>query len=348
MSTFTSTFTASNGAQSKTLAYTFTVYATSPITLSATFPTSPKVGDAVNFDVTATLANGATGTLTITQDTLPAGLSLGATSQVDANHYKATVSGTLTTAATGTTNFGATGGSVAAQELAWNWTVSAAPSGPTRVALVQAHGSSVTGAVGAFDFPAVDIKAGDLLVVQYTCPFNRYITTLSDGQLNSYGVDIQWNSVTGTKTDSQIWHAVANADATSVVLHAVLNGTVGAFSAFLLVYRKTGTTWGVDTPNVKHLAAVYTNTAVTTPVSTSGPAIVSMLIGNDQYDNAAVTTGTWTGATKVADGPSGYGGVIGTSGEYIADAALSGMSMGAGFDGSYVYKDLLAVPFTFT
>jgi hypothetical protein len=131
------------------------------ITLSATFPTSPKVGDVVNFDVTATLANGATGTLTITQDTLPAGLSLGATSLVDATHYKATVSGTLTTAATGTTSFGATGGSVAAQALEWDWTVSAAASSPVLVQLANKSPSSTTDSI-PLDSPAT---AGNALVL---------------------------------------------------------------------------------------------------------------------------------------------------------------------------------------
>lgn len=96
------------------------------VTLSATFPSSPHVGDTVNFDVTATLVGGATGALTVNVDQLPAGLTLGSTSQVDATHFKATVSGTLTTVQDIAATFGATGGSVAATPLVHEFNVQAA------------------------------------------------------------------------------------------------------------------------------------------------------------------------------------------------------------------------------
>jgi hypothetical protein len=96
------------------------------ITLSATFPSNPHVGDTVNFDVIATLVDGATGTPTIMVDQLPAGLTLGTTSQADATHYKATVSGTYTTAQAGTSTYSVTGGSVAAAPLVHGYNVQAA------------------------------------------------------------------------------------------------------------------------------------------------------------------------------------------------------------------------------
>lgn len=130
------------------------------ITLSASFPSSPHVGDTVNFDVTATLVDGATGTPTITVDQLPAGLSLGSTSMVDATHYKATVPGTLTTAQTITSTFGATGGSVAATPLAHEFDVTEA--GAT-VDLVDCGHSANSGTTVNMSVP-VSVAAGDTIL----------------------------------------------------------------------------------------------------------------------------------------------------------------------------------------
>lgn len=131
------------------------------ITLSATFPSSPHVGDAISFDVTATLVDGATGTPTINViDPLPAGLSLGSTSMVDATHYKATVSGTLTTVQDITGTFGTTGGSPNATPLAHEFNVTAAATTITKV------GTPVifTATSGNLPLPT-GCQAGDVLVI---------------------------------------------------------------------------------------------------------------------------------------------------------------------------------------
>lgn len=131
------------------------------ITLSAAFPSSPHVGDAINFDVTATLTDGATGTPTITVDQLPAGLSLGSTSMVDATHYKATVSGTLTTVQNVTSTFGATGGSVSATPLVHAFSVTAASSAITFVGA-----TTFTATSGNMALPAGCV-AGDVVLFSY-------------------------------------------------------------------------------------------------------------------------------------------------------------------------------------
>jgi hypothetical protein len=115
------------------------------ITLSAPFPATPHVGDIISFDVTATLVDGATGTLTITVDTLPAGLSLGSTSMVDSTHYKATVSGTLTTVQDVTSTFGATGGSVGSTPLVHAFNVQATASIAKFIQGNQANSASIAG-----------------------------------------------------------------------------------------------------------------------------------------------------------------------------------------------------------
>jgi hypothetical protein len=130
------------------------------ITLYAAFPATPHVGDVVSFDVTATLVDGATGTLTITVDTLPAGLSLGGTSMVDATHYKATVSGTLTTVQNVTSTFGATGGSVSATPLVHAFNVTAAST-----VIVQVGSATIfTATSGNLTLPT-GCQAGDVLVI---------------------------------------------------------------------------------------------------------------------------------------------------------------------------------------
>lgn len=353
MSTFTSTFTASNGAQSKTLAHTFTVYATSPITLSATFPTSPKVGDAVNFDVTATLANGATGTLTITQDTLPAGLSLGATSQVDANHYKATVSGTLTTAATGTTNFGATGGSVAAQELAWNWTVSAAPSGPTRVAQQMIVGTS---GVSSVAFDAVDLLAGDLVVIKYGCPFsNRYINSITQSSgSNTYG-DALNSDPTNHVSVQQIQYAFAAEDAAACVITPNFNGSIDTFGCALEVYRApAGKTWTFEAAASQIVADPGQNPddISTSAITLAGNGVIAIWCGNTRdgfiCNNIAQTPG------DVVAKADSLGSTVGFSGEYLFTDGLAEQVVSAGIGGNtgsggenWTIKRLLVAPFTY-
>lgn len=132
------------------------------ITLSATFPSSPHVGDTVSFDVTATLVGGATGALTVTVDQLPAGLALGTTSQVDATHYKATVSGTLTNVQDITSTFGATGGSVAATSLVHDFNVTAATA--TAPGYVVGAADYVYPGVSAVPLPA-GCQAGDFVVI---------------------------------------------------------------------------------------------------------------------------------------------------------------------------------------
>jgi hypothetical protein len=131
------------------------------------------VGDAASFDVVATLTNGATGPLTITVDALPDGLSLGSTSQVDATNYKATVSGTYTTVETGTSTYGATGGSVAATPLVHAFNVAA--SGTATPSLVQStvHNDNANSLSLSF---VNDTAASNLLVAVVTIPNNHTIT----------------------------------------------------------------------------------------------------------------------------------------------------------------------------
>lgn len=130
------------------------------ITLSAPFPATPHVGDTVNFDVTATLVDGATGTPTITVDQLPDGLTLGATTMVDATHYTATVSGTLTTVQDITCTFGATGGSVAATPKTHEFNVTEAGAS---VELVDCGHSANSGTTVNMSVP-ISVAAGDTIL----------------------------------------------------------------------------------------------------------------------------------------------------------------------------------------
>jgi hypothetical protein len=109
------------------------------ITLSATFPANLHVGDTGSFVVTATLEDGATGSLTITGSSLPDGMTVGDTEENTDGTFSATVSYTLTTEQTVTASFGATGGSVAATALVHEFDVQAAAGAAT---VVQIKGSS--------------------------------------------------------------------------------------------------------------------------------------------------------------------------------------------------------------
>ncbi len=341
MSTFTSTFTASNGAQSKTLAHTFTVYATSPITLSATFPASPKVGDAVNFDVTATLADGATGTLTITADTLPAGLSLGATSQVDATHYKATVSGTLTTAATGATNFGATGGSVAAQTLEWDWTVSAAASGPELVRIFPFTFSDYHATTIPFD---VGVQAGDKVILLVSTSANRTVSSITNPAGTAWVKDA---SIQGANsTYAECWSADITADAAS--WQPVLTPSASGYF-HITVYLVRGKTIALDAANVVTNSEIVTGAQTVTigPYSTSGPALVFLELRTYCTSGTGqVTIGDshfTTDHTDLFASRNSY-----TEAHALFDAAQSGNTLDVTTAGGNTTVSRIIVPYTYS
>jgi hypothetical protein len=193
------------------------------ITLYAAFPPTPHVGDVDSFGVTATLANGATGTLTITVDVLPAGLTLGATTMVDATHYKATVSGTLTTVQNVTSTFGATGGSVGATPLVHAFNVTAASTGVIPVgtpAALSGPGSSIPIPSGC--------QAGDLMLLSY---ISNVAPTMPTGSTAIVADAVTWTP-TFTNHTGSYGYFLTSADITAGSVAWTNNAFTAATASF--------------------------------------------------------------------------------------------------------------------
>jgi hypothetical protein len=261
------------------------------ITLSATFPSSPHVGDTVNFDVIATLVGGATGTLTIGVDQLPAGLTLGATSQMDATHYKATVSGTLTTVQDITGTFDATGGSVAATSLTHEFNVQASATGLSVLA-VQSFALTTTTLSKPVMFS--NVKAGDQIVViafgqgSASAPFT---VAPIDDQNDTYATTGDFASSGSTDMTSALATVAADAATLTVTVKSAVATYMGGS-----VYLLRGGTLSIDTADViKATGVTGTPDRTIGPYSSSGRAFfVALLYG---FISGTAHTLATTGAT---------------------------------------------------
>jgi len=301
--TVSSTFTASNGTQSATVVHEFSVagsaatsigagalaftgaaldeniVASPAIALAATFPSSPHVGDSVNFDVTATLVFGATGTPTITVDQLPAGLSLGSTSMVDATHYKATVSGTLTTAQGITSTFGTTGGSPNATPLAHTFNVAAAATSATFVGANTFKSTS-----GNAPLPPGG-QSGDWLFI---APTTNAVVTLS-APASPYAIPVigDFNyTPSGNNRHLAVW-------AYKLTATDITNGyvaiTTNAGRSQLIVARSSQATNPVDVSNTAIAAATTPSSVTVGSITTTVDGALLLLI---DVMSGTSTTGT--------------------------------------------------------
>lgn len=303
--------------------------------------TAGTVGGTYSKTIVATLVDGATGPVTITASPLPAGLTLSGTTDNGNGTYAATVSGTPTTATSSTavtTSIGASNGTLS-PTVSHVWSIASATSSPVRVAAAvwAATGSSGTSCV----LPAVPVQPGDLIVVKFSSPFTA-ATGITDSAGNAYTLD----KADTTHARASVWHAIAAATSASLVV-TVAHASVGARLADVTVYRKSGATWSVDTTNL-FSATFVASTPLSASVNASGQAVLAGLFGLENY-GTSFTASPWTGMSLVETMTDGYGGVAGSSAEYISTAALSSFAISATFTPAPSdWQTLIVVPYLYT
>lgn len=268
------------------------------ITMSATFPTSPRVGDTVSFDVTATLVDGATGTPTITVDQLPDGLALGGTSMVDVTHYKATVSGTLTTVEDVTATFGATGGSVAATPLVHAFSVKAAGS----MNVVQIATTQRATAAGApIPLTLASVKKDDLIVavLNYNTTQPTWVFNVTDTDNNVYGALASALGGGGAR-DIYTWSAIAANDVTNLEVDVSIVGHSIA-GMFTLYQIRGGKVVASDCVSASYVTLQSQATDLTSPafnVSDGGfviaPSAIYISAQSPTFDPILPSAGNYT------------------------------------------------------
>lgn len=242
------------------------------ITLSATFPSNLHVGDTGSFVVTATLVDGATGTLTITADTLPDGMTLGTTTDNGDGTFSATVSYDLTTEQDVTATFSATGGSVAATPLVHEFVVQEQVTTPVPAQYARAYtnssaaltfGASSDGSGDAWTTP----QAGSVLLLAFAAGRGQVgyspgpdWNVIDDSMLQGTSgteraVYVYWKYADGTESTVSIASGPVIADLFEVRganASAPINKAGGAFSES----NDATVTFGPQTPTVGGTLAI--------------------------------------------------------------------------------------------
>lgn len=195
------------------------------ITLSGTLP-APTVGTAYSGSVTATLVDGATGTLTITVDQLPAGLALGATTNNGDGTFTAPVTGTPTTQQTITSTFNATGGSVNATPLAHQFVVGVAS--PVLVQQIVVAGNFTTSNTLAFKQA---VTAGNTLLLGAHSTSTATFTAPSGWSL------IRSQAISGDSGGGTIDYYQRTSDGTETGVSGSWSGAIKSNSLFVQEYE---------------------------------------------------------------------------------------------------------------
>lgn len=162
------------------------------ITLAAdpSFPASLHVGDTGSFNLIATLADGATGSLTITAENLPDGMTLGSTTDNGDGTFSATVSYDLTTEQDVTATFSATGGSVAATPLTHEFVVQTQVTTPVPAQYARAYTNSSSG----LTFGASSDGSGDAWTTPQAGSVLLLVFAAGRGQVG-YSPGPDWNVI---------------------------------------------------------------------------------------------------------------------------------------------------------
>jgi hypothetical protein len=189
-----STFSATNGTQTKTLADTITVAAPSGLTFSTTLP-SGVVGEEYSGSVTVSRQPHASGTMTISLDTgstLPDGLTLGSTTDNGDNTWTADITGTPTAEGSTSLTFKATDG-VQTGTKPTSISVAAAPAISITASLPDAViGYAYTGSVTAQN---INGATGSITITVDSLPAGLTLGSTTDNGDGTFTA-----SVTGTPT----------------------------------------------------------------------------------------------------------------------------------------------------
>lgn len=253
-------------------------------------PASLIVGTPASYAVSAHNVNGASGAITITAPSLPAGLSIGATT--GSGPYTATISGTPTTAASAA-DFAITA-SNGTQSTSANWNVKVNAAAGASPALSGHSGLSNSARQSSLVFPIpAGASAGDYALICVNRDGTTSPTTPSGWTLLNTGTasaDGQRASIYGK--------ALIAADISAGSVTVALGGTNWA----------TGTisTWsGVDTANVKTTMATTGSSSASKPITMTATGVTGVVAGSILVacfcrDSNDPVSGTWPAA------PSGW------------------------------------------
>lgn len=261
------------------------------ITLSANFPTNLTQGDAVNFDVTATVVGNVTGTLVIAVDQLPDGLTLGSTSGSNGT-YTATVSGTVTTAQDIISTFTVTGGNVSPTPLVNEFNISSSQAGAS-AAWVAGDSYDNNGVSGTMPLPA-GVEAGDyLLFMTNDNPSKTFTLT---NKLTIMAPTTYYGSGPAPSPVTAIYgYFVTAQDVTNGSIPLTFTGMfeVGAFR-------------GVSQATPIDIQSAFTIGASTKPCTITVPGVTTSISGDILVFVGAVQCASGATTTPTMNQPSGY------------------------------------------